>query len=140
MLPGLLNKMVHHLGEVAVDGFDLSLTKAPLQELREETCHLHVFMRETGYVIGDKTESVSHGKFYERLTEWYIQEEWAKRTHFGELLWAPDDGDQPVKAPRLLGKRLKGLFPSVRVVREPGKARRSRIYGIRRADAMPEED
>lgn len=140
VLPGLLNKMVHQLGEVAAGGFDLSLTEAPLQELREETCHLHVFMRETGYVLGDKTESVALSKFYERLMKWYEQEQWIKRSSFGSLEWAPDDGDQPVKASRLLAKRLRGLFPAVRVQRDPGQARRSRIYGIRRADAIPEED
>lgn len=140
VLPALLNNMVHHLGEVAAGGFDLSLTEAPLQELREETCHLHVFMRETGYVLGDKSESVSLSKFYERLMKWYEQEQWIKSSRYGSLEWAPDDGDVPVKAKRLLGKRLRGLFPTVRVVREPGKARRSRIYGIRLAGAIPEED
>lgn len=111
-----------------------------MQELREETCHLHAFMRETGYELGDKTESVSLSKFYERLMEWYELEQWVKRSNYGSMDWAPDDGDQPVKAQRLLGKRLRGLFPSVRVEREPEKTRRSRIYGIRRAEAIPEED
>ena len=54
-------------------------------------------------------------------------------THLGTWTFIPThDGDEPVKAIRLLPKRLNALFPTVRAERSPEGHRRKLLYGVRK--------
>ena len=131
VLPALLDLMLEALAQVATDGFDLDACAADLQQLREDTSHLHQFLRDAGYSIAGPADAVEAKQLWLDLQDWYRREGWLQPTRYGD--WEhieTGDGDKPVKAERLLPKRLIGLHPSLRKVRETGQARRTLIYGL----------
>ena len=131
VLPALLNLMLEALADVATNGFDLDACAADLQQLREDTSHLHQFLRDQGYAIAGPADYVEARRVWADLQHWYQREGWLQPNRYGDLEHVEtNDGDKPVKAERLLPKRLIGLHPSLRKVRETGQARRTLIYGL----------
>ena len=51
VLPALLNLLLESLATIAKDGFNLDSCAPELQQLREDTSHLHQFLRDAGYVV-----------------------------------------------------------------------------------------
>lgn len=132
VLPALLNLLLESLATVAKDGFNLEACADDLQELRENTSHLHQFMRDANYVVGDPTDSVDLKNVWEDLQQWYKDEGWMKMDRTGDWVHVETgDGDKPVKAPRLLTKRLTQLAPSLKKERGPAPERRAVIRGLR---------
>ena len=137
VLPGLLNLMIQALGDVVQHGFSLDSVSADLQELKEATCHIHGFLRDAGYVVTNAQIDVVEAKdVWDDLQRWYQQNEWMNQDKF--LDWKfieTKDGDEPVRAARLLPKRLKQLYPDTRSKRATGSDRRVLIHGISRSAA-----
>lgn len=139
VLPALLNLLVEALGSVAANGFSLDACAADLQALREDTSHLHQFLRDAGYSVGAPTDCVEAKHVWRDLQDWYREEGWQERDRFGEWVWVEaGDGDKPVKAERLLPKRLTLLHPTLRKVRATDSSRRTLIHGLRSAGAKTE--
>ena len=131
VLPALLNLMLEALASVATNGFSLDACAADLQQLREETSHLHQFLRDCGYATAGPTDHVDLKQLWDDLQGWYQAEGWTAYNRSGDLEHVETgDGDKPVKAIRLLPKRLTLLHPFIRKQRESGKARNSLIYGL----------
>ena len=131
VLPALLNLMLEALANVAANGFSLDACAADLQQLREDTSHLHQFLRDRGYAVAGPAEHVDLKQLWDDLQAWYQAEGWTAYNRSGDLEHVETgDGDKPVKAMRLLPKRLTLLHPSIRKQRESGKARNTLIYGL----------
>jgi putative DNA primase/helicase len=131
VLPALLNLMLEALANVAANGFSLDGCAADLQQLREDTSHLHQFLRDCGYVVAGPTDHVDLKQLWADLQGWYQTEGWTQYNRAGDLEHVETgDGDKPVKAIRLLPKRLTLLNPSIRKQRESGQARNTLIYGL----------
>ena len=113
VLPGLLNLMIQALGDVVQHGFSLDAVSADLQELKEATCHIHGFLREAGYVVtNNKTDELDLSDVYNDLRQFYKENDWLEMDKLGEWKFTyTKDGDEPVRASRLLPKRLKQLYP-----------------------------
>ena len=131
VLPALLNLMLEALADVAANGFDLDACAADLQQLREDTSHLHQFLRDEGYAIAGPADYVEARKLWADLQHWYQREGWLLPNRYGDLEHVePNSGDKPVKAERLLPQRLIALHPSLRKTRAPGQTRRTLVYGL----------
>ena len=125
--------MIKAFGDAAQDGFDLGVCAEAMQELRDGTSHLHDFLRESSYELGEPEDWVELKDIYNELKKWYQDERWMELTHLGTMTFIPThDGDEPVKAIRLLPKRLNALFPTVRAERSPEGHRRMLLYGVRK--------
>lgn len=132
LLPALLNMLIDTLGQIAADGFDLDACAADLQQLRENTSHLHQFLRDAGYSVGGPTDCVEARQVWDDLQRWYKDEGWMQYDRSGDLVHVETgDGDKPVKAARLLPKRLTALHPCLHKERGPAPDRRAFIYGLR---------
>lgn len=131
VLPAFLNLMLKSLETVAANGFDIAACADDLQQLREDTSHLHKFLRDYGYFPAGPADHVELRKIWDDLQLWYCQEEWTRYNRSGVLEHInTGDGDKPVLASRLLFKRLECLHPSIRSSRERGKGRITLIYGL----------
>jgi len=136
VLPALLNLMLEALSSIATNGFNLHACAAALQQLREDTSHLHQFLSDCGYAVAGPTDHVELKQLWDDLERWYQAEGWTKYNRFGDLEHVETgDGDKPVKAMRLLPKRLIKLHPSLKKEREKSKARNVFIYGLAYAGA-----
>ena len=135
VLPGLLNLMIQALGDVMQNGFSLDAVSDELQELRESTCHIHGFFRDAGYrVTNDLTDEVEAKHIWEDLTRWYKDNDWMEKDRLGEWKFInTKDGDEPIRAARLLPKRLKQLYPEAGSYKHPTQ-RTILIQGIQRAE------
>jgi len=134
VLPGLLNLAIAGLARAAQQGFSLASVAHSLQALREETCHLHQFLRDEGYEKGDPADYELHRTLWQDLQRWYQENGWMiqnTRTGDWELAFS-DSGDKPVRAPKDLAKRLRQVIPSTTSIRLPDASRAAVIYGIRR--------
>lgn len=139
VLPALLNLMLEALATIAANGFNLDACAPELQQLREDTSHLHQFLRDSGYVVGDATDCVEAKCVWDDLQKWYMQEGWMKCDRNGDWQHVDaKDGDKPVLAERLLPKRLICLHPCLRKERERGKSRRQMIWGLRSVGSKSE--
>jgi len=136
VLPGLLNLMIHALGDVLQNGFSLDAVSDELQELRESTCHIHGFLRDAGYrVTNDITNEVEAKDIWEDLTSWYKDNDWMAMDRIGDWKFiSTKDGDEPIRAARLLPKRLKQLYPETGSYKHSTQ-RTILIQGIQRAEA-----
>ena len=133
VLPALLNLMIKAFGDAAQDGFDLGVCAEAMQDLRDGTSHLHDFLRESSYELGEPEDWVELKDIYNELKKWYQVERWMELTHHLTWIFIPtNDGDEPVKASRLLPKRLNALFPTVRGERSLEGHRRMLLYGLRK--------
>lgn len=131
VLPGLLNILIETLPSVVARGFSLEDCADDLQALRESTCHLHQFLKDSGYEPGTKADSVELLTVWERLQDWYRKNGWMEH-RFGEWVFCTDqDGDKPVKAQRLLLKKLQQIHPGIAGGRGPGPDRRTLLFGLR---------
>lgn len=132
VLPALVNLMIEGFGDAVANGFDMSVCEDAMQELRDNTCHLHDFLRESSYEVGDPTDCVEVGEVYTELDHWYRAERWKEMNSQCQWVFIPTkDGDEPVRADRLLAKRLQALFPSVRRARHT-QSRRWLLFGMRK--------
>lgn len=139
VLPALLNLMIDGLASVAAQGFSLDGCADAMQELRENTSHLHQFLRDAGYVVGGPADCVDLKALYDDLDQWYRHEGWKEMDRAGDWKFIETgDGDKPVKASRLLPKRLISLHPSLRREQETGKSRNVLIYGLHKDGAKTE--
>jgi putative DNA primase/helicase len=139
VLPALLNLMLESLADVAANGFDLEACAADLQQLREDTSHLHQFLRDEGYAIVGPADYVEARRVWADLQHWYQREGWLQPNRYGDLEHVEtSSGDKPVMAARLLPGRLIALHPSLRKARETGQTRRTLIYGL--AKVGPKSD
>lgn len=130
VLPGLLNILLEELAKLPEEGFNLSSVAIDLQALREETCHLHQMLRDHGYRL-DPEGTVTAGGVFTDLQQWYKDEGWMERNKIGEWTFINvGDGDEPVRAARLLPKRLKRLFPSLSIERKDPMTRQKLIGGL----------
>ena len=131
VLPAFLNLMLEALATIATKGFNLECCANDLQQLREDTSHLHQFLRDTGYQLAGPADYVEAKQLWEDLQQWYQSEGWMKYNRVGDLEHIEaGDGDKPVKAERLLFKRLHLLHPSLNKERGPAPDRRTLIYGL----------
>lgn len=131
VLPALLNLMLEALATVAANGFNLESCAPELQQLREDTSHLHQFLRDAGYSVAGPTDFVEAKQVWNDLQKWYMQEGWMKCDRHGDWVHVhPSDGDKPVMADRLLPKRLILLHPSLRKERLTDSSRRTVIFGL----------
>ena len=137
VLPGLLNLMIQALGDVVQHGFSLDSVSADLQEMKEDTCHIHGFLNDHGYVItNDQADVVEAKDVWDDLWQFYKNNDWLEMDRVGDWKFIPTkDGDEPVRASRLLSKRLKQLYPDTRSERATGTDRRVLIHGISRSEA-----
>jgi putative DNA primase/helicase len=134
VLPGLLNLAIAGLARAAQQGFSLESVADSLQALREETCHLHQFLRDEGYEKGDPTDYELHRTIWDSLQRWYQENGWMiqnTRTGDWELAFS-DSGDKPIRAPKDLVKRLRQVLPAATSIRLPDASRAAVIHGIRR--------
>ena len=134
VLPALLNLAIEGLGRAAQQGFSLAAVADNLQSLREETCHLHQFLRDEGYEKGDRGDYELNRSIWTDLQRWYQENGWMiQNTRTGDWEFAASDsGDKPVRAPKDLVKRLRQVFPSATADRLTDSSRAAIIYGIRR--------
>jgi phage/plasmid-associated DNA primase len=135
VLPALLNIMIEALGESAANGIDLQSCTDAMQTLKEETSHLHSFLRDSTYELGNPEDFVELMAVYQELQEWYKAQGWKTfNSRAAEWVFIEDgDGDKPVKTNRLLPKRLNDLFPSVRRNRSNDPtSRRILLHGLRK--------
>ncbi|WP_115120524.1 DUF5906 domain-containing protein [Synechococcus sp. UW105] len=137
VLPGLLNLLIQTLGDVVQHGFSLDAVSDDLQELREATCHIHGFLRDAGYrVTNDITDEVEAKDIWEDLTRWYKDNDWMAMDRIGDWKFiSTKDGDEPIRAARLLPKRLMQLYPDIKPDRATTSDRRVLVYGIKRVGA-----
>ena len=135
VLPGLLNLMIQALADVLQNGFSLDAVSNELQELRESTCHIHGFLRDAGYrVTNDQTDEVEAKGLYEDLQRWYKDNDWMEMDKVGDWKFTfTKDGDEPVRAARLLPKRLQQLYPETGSYKHSVK-RTVMFKGIQRAE------
>jgi len=132
VLPAFLNLLIQSLGDVAANGIDIESCAEEMQKLREDTSHLHSFLKVSGYELGDSVDCVQLTEIYQDLNKYYIDEGW-KQHKFSEWVFIEDgDGDKPVKSQRLLTKRLQQLYPTIFSLRGTDKQRRTVLYGIRK--------
>lgn len=136
VLPGLLNLMIQALGDVMRNGFSLDDVSNELQELREATCHIHGFLRDSGYrVTNDRSDVVEAKDLWADLQRWYKDNDWLEMDRVGDFKFAfTKDGDEPVRAARLLPKRLQQLYPETKSERSTSTHRRVVVYGIKRVE------
>ena len=141
VLPGLLNLMIQALGDVVQRGFSLDSVSADLQELKEATCHIHGFLREAGYVVtNNQIDEVEAKDVWADLWQFYKDNDWMEKDKLGEWKFTyTKDGDEPVRAIRLLPKRLKQLYPEIRCDRATSSDRRVLIHGIKREESTSTE-
>jgi putative DNA primase/helicase len=136
VLPALLNLMLQTLTSIAANGFSLDACAADLQQLKENTSHLHQFLSDAGYSIAGPADAVELKSLWHDLQDWYRSEGWLQINRCGD--WEhieTGDGDKPVKAERLLPKRLLNLHPCLRKTRNNGPERRTLINGLARNGA-----
>ena len=137
VLPALLNLLIQALGDVASNGFDLSACAGEMQQLRENTCHLHQFLKDFGYVVGSPADQVETKQVWDDLQIWYEREGWIEDDSDGkpQHIHPNANGDKPVLASRLLPGRLQNLHPTLRPERSSATHRRSIIWGLSRTGA-----
>ena len=116
VVPGLLNKMLDALTNLASNGIDYGCTQLALQEIQEETNHLWAFAREVGlkYQVGGR---VYVKNLWESLQDWYIanatlvitiDEKGKEKREWHDQ---PRRGDKTIKGSNHIVQRFTELFP-----------------------------
>ena len=147
--PALLNKMLHALSTLAIDGIDYSCTTQALQDIQEETNHLWAFAREVGldYCTGGR---IYINDLWELLFRWYINNgtlEIISENGKEKKIWhdQPRRSDKNVKAPNQIHQRFSELFPKIKKVKNndasEGLERKGQFYlsGIAIGEAMEKQ-
>jgi putative DNA primase/helicase len=116
--PALLNKMLHALSTLAIDGIDYSCTTKALEDIQEETNHLWAFAREVGldYCTGGR---IYINDLWDLLFRWYINNgtlEIISENGKEKKIWhdQPRRSDKNVKAPNQIYQRFSELFPKIK--------------------------
>ncbi len=131
--PALLNKMLHALSTLAIDGIDYSCTTKALEDIQEETNHLWAFAREVGldYCTGGR---IYINDLWELLYKWYIDNgtlEIISENGKEKKVWhdQPRRGDKNVKAPNQIKARFAELFPKIKWHKETqDPTRKGQLY------------
>lgn len=118
VVPGLLNKMLAALPELAINGLDYKCTEQALEAIQQETNHLWAFAQEVGlaYKLDGR---VYINDLWERLKDWYLANGTLTVTYDDrgkeKQEWhdQPRRGDKNVKAANQVHQRFSEIFPKI---------------------------
>jgi putative DNA primase/helicase len=133
VVPAFLNRVLQSLQDLMKEGIDYSCTKAALEGIQAENCHLFQFCQDTG--LGYVSEAVtSVADIWEQLEAWY-KESGTLTYDNGKALWVDQvkPSDKNVKAAQQVIPRFLQIFPKakrVMVPRQGGGKPVSSISGI----------
>lgn len=124
--PAFLNWLLQGLGDSLQQGISYGSGKAAMESIRRNGCHLWDFCDAVGLSWAGEDSSVFLQDVWEELLKWYREE-----GIWDGGKWIIDGtSDPPVKLPRLLGARLRLVFPEISVERIGGQRKQTILRGL----------
>lgn len=120
--PAFLNRMIQSLKLLMSEGIDYSCTKAALEAIQVENCHLYQFCKDTGLGYSTASEPLRAIQIWNKLYQWYQDNGTVELVtdNNGKVktVWSEQakPSDRNIKAVNQVIARFKQLFPKSKEV------------------------